>query len=230
MKIPPDAKRLILIGALSLAVIGALIFFASHNQSPPTVTTTKAPPAAERTSDLLAASDTSRQAAAPQPPSAPQPSISPATAPRSAGSANTGSAAPAAAVDRVEGYTARPAQSGERAAAVVEAEGKKIELSPNQIGNFQRVQVSPKAAVPVRVVYPDAQEGQAVVAEAQDGGTIKDSGSILWPSKLNNEKAFAFTFAASENPGMHRIVLRKGADVKQLDFWVGPQIPPAEER
>lgn len=129
------------------------------------------------------------------------------------------------------GYAQPPAQSGEPATASVSLpNGQTLQLSPNQIGNFQRVFVGPAVEVPVKVNYPQAQPGDVVAVAVEDGGRIAESGAVAHSGKLDADRALAFRFVATDMIGTHRVVLRKGADVKQLDFWVGSELPVARNR
>ena len=57
---------------------------------------------------------------------------------------------------------------------------------------------------------------------------VIESGKIVHTASLDEQKSIAFNFQVSAEPGTHRVVLRKGADVKQLDFWVGEPLPVAQ--
>lgn len=228
-----STKRLITAGLLVIVALAAAFVIATRETTTPSGQTKLAEvpreplappsaiPQAHPATPTLAPSDVSSNAPlaqsngiaapAPNPPAAPplEPTAVPAT--------------------RV-GYAAQPSQSGERATAAIDVDGKRIEVAPNQIGNFQRVFVAPGAQVPIRVNYPEAEAGEVVNIEAEDGGLIAESKSVGHVAKLDAEKTLPFHFTVTEEPGIHRVVLRKGADVKTLDLWVGPELPVAQNR
>jgi hypothetical protein len=61
-----------------------------------------------------------------------------------------------------------------------------------------------------------------------DGGRLADD-QIVQALTLDDQRMAQFSFTASQNEGTHRVVLVKGADKKQLDFWVGEETPIARE-
>jgi hypothetical protein len=126
-------------------------------------------------------------------------------------------------------YPEKPELNGEMAEATVSAGGKNYVLQPNQIGNFQRVYVEPGAIVPVKVTYPEGEAGEKLIIQAEDGGRL-DSGKPVNVDELDQNKSLTFKFLLTNQIGVHRVTLRKGADVKTLDFWVGPPLPVAQAR
>lgn len=114
------------------------------------------------------------------------------------------------------------------AAVVRRASGETVSPRLNGLGHFERIHVAAGESLPVRVVYPEGQPEDPVAIEVQDGGAL-DSGAIAQLGRLDAERALAFTYSLSANPGIHRVMLRKGADTRTFDFWVGPDIPLAAE-
>ena len=100
--------------------------------------------------------------------------------------------------------------------------GKSYDLSPNQLGDFQRVYIDPKAKVSVQVNYPEGQKGDPIALEVEDGGQLsnKTMGSVI---KLDDQNTAQFQFLAGDQEGIYRIVLRNGADVKTVNLWVGQE-------
>lgn len=111
--------------------------------------------------------------------------------------------------------------------AVVELDGESYELSVNQVGYFERVRVQPEQKIPVVVNCPDGFAGQYVVVEVEDGGLL-DTGKIVKTVRLDERKQVAFTMQVSGNAGIHRVSLRRGANLKVLDLWVGPDVPTGQ--
>jgi cytoskeletal protein RodZ len=114
---------------------------------------------------------------------------------------------------------------GQFVQAVIQANGKSYELTPNQMGNFERVYVAPKDKVQVQVSYPQGQAGDAVAVEVEDGGNLnKDQMSEV--AKLDEQKTIQFQFQTTGQEGIYRIALRNGPDVKIVNVWAGqePQV------
>jgi hypothetical protein len=119
--------------------------------------------------------------------------------------------------------------------ARVQVGGRAYELTPNQVGNFQRIYVQPSETIPVEVAYEQGKAGERVAVSAEDGGGVwqgvsgkgQGAGGTGTVATLDERLRIAFNFRATEHRGIHRVVLRKGADVKVLDFWVGQELPVA---
>jgi hypothetical protein len=176
----------------------------------------------------------------------PQPKVSVATkqsssAGKSAGSSDTAIHSTADAASSTNTTPAQPApDAAPLAASTVEAPSDSnpftpdtaqaeislksgtIKVSCNQVGNFQRIVVGPEEQIPVKVNFPDAQPGDAVAVEVKDGGhmNVSDMAKVL---KLDTEKTLQFKFQPTAQAGIYRIALRKGAKVRVLNFWVGPE-------
>ena len=118
---------------------------------------------------------------------------------------------------------AGPAASAAEGAptAVVEVNGESYELSVNQIGYFQRVYALPEQKIPVVVNCPDGFAGEYVMVSMEDGGLL-ETGRMAKAVQLDDQKQVAFTAQMSGNAGIHRVSLRRGGDLKVLDFWVEP--------
>jgi hypothetical protein len=120
----------------------------------------------------------------------------------------------------------------------VQVGGRAYELTPNQVGNFQRIYVQPSETIPVEVAYEEGKAGERVAVSAEDGGGVwqgvsgkgegaRGKGAGGFVAALDGQQKVAFEFQATEHRGIHRVVLRKGNDVKVLDFWVGQELPVA---
>jgi hypothetical protein len=115
---------------------------------------------------------------------------------------------------------------GQKAVAKVIVGGQPQEVQPNQLGNFPRTSIAPKAAVPVEMVFPQGDPGQTIVVEAKDGGNFGGE-ALAQILKLDEQRRVAFTFHADTQPGIYRVSLRRGAEEAVLNFWVGEQLPVA---
>ncbi len=91
----------------------------------------------------------------------------------------------------------------------------------NSSGHFSRIgSVQPHQKVPVQIAYPDGHAGDRIAVVAADGGVFDNDQSVLL-ARLDNRKMPDFRFRVAAEPGLYRVFLRKGNDVKVLQFWVG---------
>ena len=113
---------------------------------------------------------------------------------------------------------------GQRTVAKVSVKGSDTTLQPDQNGEFARVLINPRETVAVQVGFPEGLPGQQVTVEVADGGALdgKAPGKVL---NLDESKNITFSFRANEDPGLYRVLVSKGGDVRQLNFWVGPELP-----
>jgi hypothetical protein len=147
-------------------------------------------------------------------------------------SAGVGAATPTGAPDGAQyGYGEAVAHGGlwARARVGLGADRETV-LTPNQLGQFPQVYVQARQTVPVVVEYPQDEPGAAVVVQMMDGGQLvapeRPAGidhDLVRLVYLDEHRQARFAVRVSGNEGMHRVVLTKGADQKQLDFWVGQE-------
>jgi hypothetical protein len=112
---------------------------------------------------------------------------------------------------------------GLAAVARVELNGETHEVHPNQVGHFERLSVGRKTKVPFTVGYPAGSAGEVVIAVAEDGGAL-GKGTVVAKVPLDVDLKAAFEFETADRDGLFRVTVKKGADVKALEFWSGP--PP----
>ena len=112
---------------------------------------------------------------------------------------------------------------GEMVRAHMETGGQSGDLTPDQTGTFPVVHIDPKQKVSVTAAWPDGQPGQRVVAAVVDGGELAVDQRTL-PLDLNAHNQVNFVFTAATAPGLYRVTLRKGVDVKTLSFWVNASV------
>lgn len=122
---------------------------------------------------------------------------------------------PLASPKVISAYPAVPAS------AVVKLGGKEKALEMNAAGEFSRAFVEPKSTTPVRMTFPQAQPGDTVQVELEDGGQIVESKSSALLAKIDDSKSISFNFRTSRDEGMYRIRIRTGSDFKLLNFWAG---------
>jgi hypothetical protein len=106
----------------------------------------------------------------------------------------------------------------------VQIEGNPVALEPNVLGNYPRTYVAANAHLPIEIAYPDAEPGEVVGLEVEDGGKL-DNQKIGQAVKIGEDRQLRFGFQVNDEVGIYRVVLRRGGDQKMLEFWVGPENP-----
>lgn len=211
-----NSKRIVLLSLLSLIVVVALVAI-NRRRGPDEPGASSAQPTAPTTSVQRPGLEGDPSALGTQ-----QPQTVSGMKPHETQSGKV----PSGAYD----YGEPVAHAGQMVVASVKVGEESYKLTPNQVGGFQRVMVSPKQVIPVVVSYPEAKPGQQVVIQAMDGGTCVEPGrppgidhDLVRMVRLDEKKRANFAVQVSEDAGTHRYVLMRGADQKVLDFWVGPQ-------
>jgi len=97
-------------------------------------------------------------------------------------------------------------------------------VSPNLRGEFPRVLVNAEALITARVPFPDAQLGESIAVQAEDGGQIVGGGTTGSTTIAADGEALV-EFRAAAFEGMNRVTVRRGAETRVLEFWVGAEPP-----
>lgn len=107
-----------------------------------------------------------------------------------------------------------------KGAGLLKTTGVSYHLTPNQSGAFDPVSnIAPMQKIPIEVIYPEGRSGEKVVIEVLDGGTL-DQNKKVKVVTLNSQKKISFNFQLATDPGIYRITLRKGEDLKEVNFWL----------
>ena len=72
------------------------------------------------------------------------------------------------------------------------------------------------------VAYAEAQPGDLVVVQAEDGGVLEGSRTAL-PFKLDADRRLRFAFKSTREGGIYRVTLRRGFEERRLEFWGGKE-------
>jgi hypothetical protein len=152
----------------------------------------------------------------------------------------TPSAASASAVgDAAPTNPANPTASGVRgqvatgAAAAVANDPRAAQLTvdghpravvANVRGEFPRVFVPASAIIAASVPFPDAQAGEKVAVQAEDGGALLNATAQGFVT-IDDAHHASLQFKVSAHEGIHRVTLRRGSETHMLEFWVGPEQP-----
>jgi len=106
--------------------------------------------------------------------------------------------------------------------ANIRVAGKSYHLNADGAGDFERIHIEPKQKIAVQVSYPQGEPGAKIIVEVVDGGHL-DNKTIVQVQSLDAARSVAFNFQASDPTGIYRVTLRYGADLKELNFWAGPE-------
>ena len=123
-----------------------------------------------------------------------------------------------------------PASARPELTAVVKlANNKAVELTPNTLGLFPRVLLGKEQTVPISLTYPDGEPGEILVISAEDGGKVNAT-SPVQTAPLDANRQLNFKFTTTQNEGVYRVSVRRGAEQQQFDFWVGTEPAPQSGR
>jgi len=89
---------------------------------------------------------------------------------------------------------------------------------PDEFGFFPRINIARGERVNVSVSYPEAQPGDLVIVQADDGGDINNDtpvGRFL----IDQDRNVNFSFGSTEEGGIYRVTLRRGYEEKRLQFF-----------
>jgi hypothetical protein len=123
--------------------------------------------------------------------------------------------APAAAV------TTAAAANDPRAAQLTIA-GQTRAVVPNVRGEFPRFLVHASATIAASVPFPDAQPGEKIAVQAEDGGALLDAAAMGFVT-IDDAHHASLQFKVSAHVGIHRVTLRRGSETHVLEFWVGTE-------
>jgi hypothetical protein len=114
------------------------------------------------------------------------------------------------------------------AEAEVEIAGQPVRLAQNQLGVFiPRPVVQPGTQIPITVTFPEAAEGENVVANVLHGGDL-DGGEAVLIRPLDEDLAIRFTFTVGKSDGLYQVAIRRGAQVRTVEVWAGAPLKLAE--
>lgn len=131
-------------------------------------------------------------------------------------------------VDVVPG--AQPADD-KQPQAEVQVGGAIYRVTPNDSGYFGQIDVAADQKLKVKVYMPDGQPGDNYIVQLEDGGKLLGQKLPAATSVVvDDAKQIAFNYQVSNQPGIYRVVLRSGGNVKVLNFWVGPELPVSVAR
>lgn len=107
--------------------------------------------------------------------------------------------------------------------ATVTIAGQSGALTPDQMGGFPQIVVTPNAVAQVTLSYPTLSPGDPIQLATPDGGLINgESGQTM---TLDQNSSVSFQWEGNDNLGRFVVVLQAGPDedYKTLNFWSGPR-------
>lgn len=120
-------------------------------------------------------------------------------------------------------------ESSSGSVAVAKIGDRLKKLSPDDNGHYERVYLQPRQKIALAVAFPRGEPGQKIAVESQDGGVIGEGGPVQ-VLVLDEGRRIGFSFQPTENTGINRVTMRLGAQVQELNFWVGPELIYDESR
>jgi hypothetical protein len=109
-------------------------------------------------------------------------------------------------------------------AAQLTVDGLPRAVVANVRGEFRRVLVPASAIIAASVPFPDAQPGEKIAVQAEDGGSLLDTAAQGFVT-IDAAHHAPVQFKVSAHDGIHRVTLRRGGETRVLEFWVGPEQP-----
>jgi hypothetical protein len=117
-------------------------------------------------------------------------------------------------------YIKRPDFKGGKQSELKNGKVLSYQLKANELGYFNRVtNLLPEEKITIALNYPKAKAGEQLIISIEDGGDIE--GKKIHIVRLNPEKSISFIFNLAADPGLYRLLIRKGGDVKVVQLWVG---------
>jgi hypothetical protein len=99
-----------------------------------------------------------------------------------------------------------------------------VVVRSNARGEFFRVLVGPSALIVVDLPFFGAAAGETLAIQAEDGGALVsgvEEGRVV----IAEDSRARFEFRAAAYDGLNRVTLRRGGEIRVLEFWVGPEAP-----
>jgi hypothetical protein len=100
------------------------------------------------------------------------------------------------------------------------------ELTSAQNGEFPQVTLPRGGEATVRIRWSGAKAGDRLVAAVEDGGTL-GAGKLVLPLNAGADGTVSFDFKASDEPGIFRVAIRRGPELRVVQFWASAETPLA---
>ncbi|MFA5263183.1 MAG: hypothetical protein WC378_05110 [Opitutaceae bacterium] len=118
----------------------------------------------------------------------------------------------------------KPIEALSPSSALIEIAGRSQILNANVRGEFPRFPVPAAAVIKARVPFADAQPGDSIAVQAEDGGTLQgeaSQGLVI----VGTDHWVNVVFQTAAKDGLNRITLRGNGESRMLEFWVGKEPP-----
>ena len=107
-------------------------------------------------------------------------------------------------------------------AVVTLGNGKSLTLEPNDLGLYPQVIVAKGQSIPIFISYADGEPGEVLIVSAEDGGKLSNGIPVI-TTKLDANRTAKVFFTTSQDEGIFRVTVRRGAEQTQFNFWVGAE-------
>ena len=124
----------------------------------------------------------------------------------------------------VVGATVKTAASTDPRAARIEVAGQVRVVAPNARGEFPRVVVPASSVIAVSVPFAGAQLGETLPVQSEDGALLLGE-AASGVAVVDGQGAVPLTLRVAATDGLQRVTLRRGGEMRVLEFWVGAEPP-----
>jgi hypothetical protein len=132
--------------------------------------------------------------------------------------------APQPSVVAVDQAQESPAPVDESRAAHITFNGVTRTVSANERDEYHRLIVPASTNLTAVVPFAEAEPGELIPVQADDGGLIQGL-PVQGNATVDNNHKVTIAYQVPASDGMHRVTLRRGGEIKVLEFWVGPEAP-----
>lgn len=112
--------------------------------------------------------------------------------------------------------------SSDPRAARIEVAGQVRVVTPNARGEFPRVVVPASSVIAVSVPFAGAQPGELLPVQSEDGAVLLGAAAQgVALVAASGDVPLSLKVAATD--GLQRVTLRRGGEMRVLEFWVGAE-------
>lgn len=128
---------------------------------------------------------------------------------------------------------AMPHPGKERIEAAITLGKRTHSLGTGRQGAYPQLDMGPTMRARIELHFPEAKPGDKVAIGVMDGGRIllQDADRRVHPAPelvhlVGTDGRIRFLFETGTGNGVYRVMVRRGRELRQLEFWVGPKPEP----
>lgn len=130
---------------------------------------------------------------------------------------------------------ATPHPGKERIEAAVTLGRRTHALGKGRQGVYPQLDMGPQMRARIELHFPEAKPGDKVAIGVMDGGRImlQDADRRVHPApgpthRVGADNRIRFIFETDASNGIYRVLVRRGLESRQVEFWVGPKPEPSK--